>query len=221
LKDIYLIRHTTPDVAKGICYGQTDLGLTDHFFEEAELIRQHLPPGILAVHSSPLQRCARLAVHLFPNHSIIFHDELKEIHCGDWEMKSWDELPKEQIEPWMEDFVQVRIPGGESYLDLHARVNGCLDRIRGKEAEKNPDEQVPGAGTVTGTLALVAHGGVIRSLLSRFSGTLLIDSFKLFSLHYGCVVRLFEREGTVQYEILYNQTGEEKEQHKPSGFYKK
>jgi len=32
--EIYLIRHTTPDVAKGICYGQTDLDVANTFEEE-------------------------------------------------------------------------------------------------------------------------------------------------------------------------------------------
>ena len=57
---------TTPAVDKGICYGQTDLDVTESFFEEAEMILRALPPGIVAVYSSPLQRCTRLARHLFP-----------------------------------------------------------------------------------------------------------------------------------------------------------
>jgi len=121
--EIYLIRHTTPAVAKGICYGQTDLDITDSFFDEAAIISKILPQSIRAVHSSPLQRCKKLATQLFPSHSIVLHDELMEIHCGQWEMKNWDGLPEEELGPWMKDFVNVRIPGGESYLDLHERVS--------------------------------------------------------------------------------------------------
>src|ERR1700732_2888454 len=101
MKEIYLIRHTTPLVAKGICYGQTDLDITDSFNEEAAIIGQYLPEKMESVHSSPLQRCSRLASHLFPAHSMDLHNELMEIHCGEWEMKGWDELPKEVIDPWM------------------------------------------------------------------------------------------------------------------------
>lgn len=198
--EIYLIRHTTPAVAKGICYGQTDLDLTETMPEEASVIRRHLPGDIIRVHSSPLQRCARLAAHLFPDHSIALHDDLMEIHCGVWEMKSWDELPPEELDPWMKDFVQVQIPGGESYLDLHNRVNRCFRGIRdGSE----------------GSVAIVSHGGPIRSILSAMTGTALIDSFKVFSLYYGCVVRIFEKEGIWQYELLSNRAPAEKEQHKP------
>ncbi len=84
MNDIYLIRHTTPDVAKGVCYGQTDLGVTESFFSEAESIRQVLPDNIVQVYSSPLQRCARLASLLFPDRPLRFLPELMELHCGSW-----------------------------------------------------------------------------------------------------------------------------------------
>ena len=41
--DIYIIRHTTPDIAKGICYGQTNLELTDDFQAESDAILSKLP----------------------------------------------------------------------------------------------------------------------------------------------------------------------------------
>jgi alpha-ribazole phosphatase len=110
--------------------------------------------------------------------------------------------------------VQVRIPGGESYIDLHQRVTQCWESIR-----ETMTANAGGAGA--GDAAIVAHGGVIRSILSGITGTRLIDSFKVFSLHYGCVIRVFWQEGVTQYEILYNQAPAEKEQHKPSAFYKK
>jgi alpha-ribazole phosphatase len=206
MESIYLIRHTTPAVAKGICYGQTDLDVTESFADEAAVIRQHLPPGIVSVFSSPLQRCARLARHLFPDRAPHLMDDLMEVDCGQWEMRGWDELPREEIDPWMADFVQVRIPGGESYLDLHQRVTHSWEKIRRIKA--------------AGDAAVVAHGGVIRSILSGISGTLLIDSFKVFSLHYGCVIRIFEVGDGPAYEILSNEAPAEREQHKPSGFYK-
>jgi alpha-ribazole phosphatase len=205
MNDIYLIRHTTPAIGKGICYGQTDLDVTETFMAEAAIIRQHLPSAFTSVHSSPLQRCARLAATLFPEHSIALHPRLMEVHCGEWEMRGWDDLPKEEIEPWMKDFVQVRIPGGESYSDLHQRVTACFHQIR-ESAEEGP-------------VAIVAHGGVLRSILSHITGTPLIDSFKVFSLYYGCVIRVYGEPGDLHYEILSNLAPPEKEQHKPKSFY--
>lgn len=216
MNDIFLIRHTTPAVGKGICYGQTDLDVTESFMDEASIIRQHLPSSFSSVHSSPLQRCSRLAERLFPAHQVKLHPELMEIHCGEWEMRSWDDLPKEEIEPWMKDFVNIRIPGGESYLDLHQRVTGCFTGIHGSAAAGT---SVPSSRPAEDPIAIVAHGGVIRSILSHITGTKLIDSFKVFSLHYGCVIRIYGPPDSLQHEILSNQAPLEKEQHKPKSFY--
>lgn len=206
MDNIFLIRHTTPAVARGICYGQTDLDVTESFDQESEVIRQHLPATIRSVYSSPLQRCSRLARRLFPDQPVYLLDDLMEVHCGRWEMRNWDDLPREEIDPWMADFVHVAIPGGESYLDLHERVTLCWEKIRREKT--------------AGDAAVVAHGGVIRSILSGISATPLIDSFKVFSLHYGCVVRVFEGPAGLEYEVLYNEAPPEREQHKPKEFYK-
>jgi alpha-ribazole phosphatase len=202
---IYLIRHTTPAVARGICYGQTDLDVTGSFHEEAGVIRQHLPADIGAVYSSPLKRCTLLAQTLFPDRPLRLMGELMEIHCGEWEMRAWDELPPEVVNPWMADFVRIPMPGGESYLDLHQRVTHCWEAIR--------QDQSPG------NIAIVAHGGVLRSILSGINDTPLIDSFSTYSLNYGCVIRLSETDGRWRYETLWNQARSEKEQHKPKAFY--
>ena len=207
MNEIYLIRHTTPAVAKGICYGQTDLDVTESFLEEAADIRQVLPAKFAAVYSSPLQRCARLADHLFPEHVVALKPELMELHCGSWEMEPWDGLPKDEIDPWMADFVNIRVPGGESYLDLHQRVTACFTAIAGAATD--------------GPVAIVAHGGVLRSILAGISGTPLRESFQAFSLHYGCVVRLRPAADGFAYEVLLNRQPSEREQHKPSTYYKK
>ena len=230
MQDIYLIRHTTPAVAKGICYGQTDLEVTESFEEEAAVIGRYLPATMGLVYSSPLRRCAMLAERLFPDGPLLLRNELMEIHCGQWEMRTWDELPKEEIDPWMADFVNIRIPGGESYIELHARVNRCWEEIlatagqgpgdRPAAAAKGPIAAANGPiATANGPIAIVAHGGVIRSILAGLTRTPLIDSFKAFSLHYGCVIRIQRPAGALAHTVLYNRTPGEKEQHKPSSFY--
>jgi alpha-ribazole phosphatase len=207
MNDIYLIRHTTPAMARGICYGQTDLDVTESFVTEAAAIGEVLPAPFAAVHSSPLQRCARLATHLFPGHAVKLRPELMELHCGSWEMQPWDKLPRDEIDPWMADFVNIRVPGGESYLDLHGRVTSCFNAITASDAR--------------GPQAIVAHGGVLRSILAGITGTPLVESFKVFSLYYGCVVRIYPAGTGFGYEILLNNKPEEREQHKPASHYKK
>jgi alpha-ribazole phosphatase len=197
--EIYLIRHTTPNVMAGTCYGQADLDVTESFEQEASIIKQHLPENILQVYTSPLQRCRKLAGHLFPEHALQHHDDLKEISCGEWELKLWNDIPQEILMPWMNDFVNVRIPGGESYTDLYERVVNRFNAIS--------NHQLPAA--------IVSHGGVMRSILSHLTQTPLIESFNVFKLNYGCVVKLQLSNGAFAHEILSN-IPSASEQHKPS-----
>ena len=199
--EIYLVRHTTPDVAKGICYGQSDIDVTETFLQEASIIQQHLPATIAAVYSSPLQRCKKLAAHLYPNCEIQQHGDLMEINCGHWETKQWDDIPAAEITPWMNDFINVSIPGGESYVDLYNRVNKTFAHIL---QQAKP-------------LVIVAHGGVIRSILASITNTGIKDSFSAFKLHYGCVIKLSANGNKLLHNVLSN-IPHEKETHKPSYF---
>ncbi len=243
---IYLIRHTTPAVEKGICYGQSDLDVADDFLSEASIILQCLKKdtggnlgedkiertGLIGqVYSSPLQRCRKLAAHLFPDSAISEAGELKEIHCGLWEMRPWDHIPREETDPWMKDFVNVRIPGGESYLDLYDRVIPWFSGIVEKAGIATNAETTGIAETAP--IAIFTHGGVIRSILSHITGTPLIASFKVFSLHYGCIIRItrltgdpgdagtpeyprtLRTSGIFKHGFLSNIQPAEKEQHKP------
>ncbi len=144
LMEIYLIRHTTPKIEKGICYGQTDLDVTETFFDEVNLIKNHLPENLETIYSSPLQRCSKLAKILFPQQNIIHHPHLKEIDCGIWEMQHWDAIPKEDLNPFMADFVNIPMPQGESYINLFARVTNCFNHIN----------------SLPKPAAIVTHGGV-------------------------------------------------------------
>jgi alpha-ribazole phosphatase len=194
---IYLVRHTTPLVAKGICYGHADIDVTESFTAEAAIIKTVLPENVEQVYSSPLIRCRKLAEYLYPAHSISWEPDLRELNCGEWEMQHWDALPPEVVEPWMNDFVNVCIPGGESYVQLHERVINCFERMA---ASPRP-------------VVAVMHGGVIRSILAHLTHTALRDSFGKFKPHYGCVIKVDGNE----YQFLSN-IPTEKEQHKPSQF---
>ena len=126
---------------------------------------------------------------------------LMEINCGSWEMKRWDDIPRQDIEPWMKDFVNKRTPRGENYADLYNRVTGAFEDITLKPLPA----------------AIVAHGGVLRSILSYITNTAIIDSFNVFNLHYGCVIKIETANNNRQYSILSN-IAHDKETHKPTGF---
>ena len=58
-----LLRHTTPAVAEGTCYGRLDLPLAESFDTEFEALKAALPAFGRLV-SSPLARCRQLAEQL-------------------------------------------------------------------------------------------------------------------------------------------------------------
>lgn len=165
--EIYIVRHTKVAIEKGICYGQTDVLLADSFQEELAQLRNQLPSDFDQVYSSPLQRCKTLAEQF--SSSIIFDDRLKEMHFGDWELKAWEDIPKEEIQPWYDDFVNYETPNGDSFESLHLRYTSFLDELRTKNHQK---------------VLIFTHGGIIRSTWSYLLEIPLKNTFKL-PLHFG------------------------------------
>ena len=104
---LLLIRHPKPAVPEGTCYGRTDVAPDEaHLESMLERLRARWSSGAhatpLAVFSSPLQRCARvaqaLAGELWPQPR--FDERLAEMHFGDWEGRMWAQIPREQLDAW-------------------------------------------------------------------------------------------------------------------------
>lgn len=171
---IYLIRHTTPQVEKGICYGQTDLDVHHTFEEEVAEIKSILPqPFQIPLFSSPLQRCFKLATALSGS-SLQTDSRLKELHFGDWEMKSWAEINPNQLNYWMQKIHEEPTPNGESHADLHARVSSFWEEIMTAKYEE---------------VGIVSHYGVMQALLSQLLH-IPVDKVFRIDLGYGAVIRV-------------------------------
>lgn len=173
--EIYLIRHTTPEIEKGICYGQSDLPLATSFQTELqELLKQH--PSLNnphTIYSSPLQRCKLLAEELHST-AIQYDVRLQELNFGDWELQPWDDIDQNQLKPWMEDFVNSPCPNGESFIDLYQRVLSFKDDLLLTQNEN---------------VIIITHAGVIRSFLSYVNNTPLNEAFE-YKVAYGEVIQL-------------------------------
>jgi len=170
---IYLIRHTSPDIEKGICYGQADIPINELLFkEEFDLIKSKIPVIPQAFYSSPLKRCLRLAEEFSP---VAAQDtRLKELHFGDWELKSWKAIPTNALQVWMDDFVNQAVPQGENYRTLFNRTDSFL-----RDLLQQPLESA----------GLVTHAGNMRSIISWALDLPLENSFRI-TLPYGAVVHL-------------------------------
>lgn len=147
--EVILIRHTSVDVPKGTCYGQTDVPVRDTFEQEAEETHRALMQSgpIDQAFSSPLTRARKQAAYCgYPD--AIIDDRLMEMNMGEWEMQLYDEIQDPHLQEWYDDFMHQPTTGGESFPQLYGRVTQFLDELKGKDYRR---------------VAIFAHGGVLIS----------------------------------------------------------
>ena len=145
---LHLIRHSEPDIAPGICYGQHDI-LAKNVAPAATALRSELPAG-LPVWSSPLRRCSALAGQLDPRFKT--DPRLAEMNFGAWEGLPWDQVPRHELDAWAADVAGYCPPQGESARAMQRRALAFV-----------ADLTVPEA-------LIVTHAGVIRVLLAHWQG---------------------------------------------------
>ncbi|WP_348800534.1 alpha-ribazole phosphatase [Flavobacterium adhaerens] len=175
--EIYLIRHTETVCEKGVCYGQSDVGILEPYRLVFDTVVDQLPKEAV-LYSSPLQRCVLLAKYIQEHTQIdivIEDSRLMEMDFGDWELQKWNDIPREILDPWMEDFVNVRVPNGESFVDVNNRV---LDFF---------ENEIPKG--LTKPIIIVAHSGVIRSILCKINDRQLKDAFQN-TIDFGEVIKI-------------------------------
>ncbi|MDR2219367.1 MAG: alpha-ribazole phosphatase [Methylobacillus sp.] len=173
--ELYLVRHTAPAVASGICYGHAEVDLHENAATEFEIVRGKFADLVpAAFYTSPLLRCRRLAAALSWGDARQ-DDRLKEMHFGEWELQRWDAIPREIFDHWATHFVEHAPPGGESFRELYARATGFF----ADAAEQHPDA----------TVVAVTHAGVIRALLAH-ALNLSLQHAPGFRLDFGGVTKL-------------------------------
>jgi alpha-ribazole phosphatase len=172
--NLYIIRHTKVDVKPKVCYGQTNVDVAKSFTEEAQKVKEEIKDiKFCKIFSSPLKRCQKLSNFLFTD-EITLDDRLMELNFGKWEMQEWDKITGSEYHKWMNDYIETPCLNGESFLDLHKRVSSFIDDLK-----KNNFENV----------AIVAHGGSIRSIILNITNKDLKDAFKT-QVDYGEVINI-------------------------------
>jgi alpha-ribazole phosphatase len=149
---LYLIRHPTPQVAAGVCYGRTDLPLAADVAAAAARILPQLPAH-LPVYTSPLQRCRQLADALHP--APLSDPRLLEMNFGTWEMRPWNQIQREALDGWAADPLGYAPPQGESVGQMQARVQSFVAETRRQGLER---------------VVLVAHAGVMKVIVGHAQG---------------------------------------------------
>ena len=148
---IILVRHTVPNVADNVCYGQTDLGLAESFQSEALEVISKLENCEVLI-TSPLQRCRKLAEKIGATFKIQpnIDPRVREMDFGTWEGYEWSDIPRHELDLWAKDFLHARPHGGDSVAMLRSRTLNAL-------AEYSASRQ---------RYIVVTHSGVIKAALS-------------------------------------------------------
>lgn len=171
---ITLIRHTSLAIDPNVCYGQSNIDVSENFEDERRILQNKLAHQHFdAIYSSPLQRCVKLAEAINIGNVVQDH-RLKELHFGDWEMRQWHEIPRDIFDTWAEDYANLAPPNGETFNQLQQRGIAFLNDI----SEQHP----------TGHIAVISHGGMIRAMLAHALNIPLKALFR-FTIDYGSITR--------------------------------
>jgi len=149
---LYLIRHARPDIVDGLCYGSTDLAVTQHEHQQVMTTLAPVLPRQVPIFTSPLQRCRELATRLadaLQCDSPIQDARLAEMHFGAWEMRAWNEIPRAEVDAWAADLHGYRPGGGENVLAMAQRVQAFYAELQSQQRS---------------CAAIVCHAGTMRLL---------------------------------------------------------
>ncbi|MCE2571576.1 alpha-ribazole phosphatase [Motilimonas eburnea] len=176
--ECYLVRHTKPEVASGICYGRLDLDVGEGFVQASDAIATYLQQqNCQQIITSPAKRCFRLAQQIAAQGELTFSPDPAwlEFNFGDWEGKSWQQIGQEQVEAWQRDLLHFSMPNGESLAQFDLRVVKAWQQLVAHRLNQR--------------IALVTHAGVIRSIVAHLLACPIEQSVKI-KLEYGSITKL-------------------------------
>ncbi|MDA3901919.1 MAG: alpha-ribazole phosphatase [Desulfuromusa sp.] len=175
---LHLLRHGQVDGFEHKRYnGQGDVRLTDLGRQQSAAFAgrlQHLK--LSGIYSSDLYRCRVAAdqIALLQEVQPEYLEELRELHIGDWQGQTWQQLQRDYPALWqarLDDIVNISPPAGESLLQMAARVRPVIKKIVSAHAGEE--------------VVIVAHGGVNRVILLDAIGAPLERLFHI-EQDFGC-----------------------------------
>ena len=188
---VLLVRHgktpTTGTVLPGRAAG---LHLSEQGIAQAEAVADRIAAlgdskgrAPVAVYASPLERTTETARPIARKLGLRVRSDRGLLECdfGEWtgaQLKSLAKKPEwNQVQRWPSGF---RFPGGESFLEMQARMASALSGI----AERHPGE----------TVVAVSHADPIKAAISTAAGTHL-DLFQRLTVAPCSVSAVMYTEG--------------------------
>jgi alpha-ribazole phosphatase/probable phosphoglycerate mutase len=158
---IALLRHAQTDLQGRFC-GHSDPGLSRRGHQQLSTVIKSLS-WILprAIWSSDLRRARETTEPIAKHFGLDYTTSagFREMNFGSWEGLTWKEVEvqyPEDAQAWAKLFPHHRPPGGESFLELQARVVEQLEQLA-KHAE-------------AGCTLVVTHAGFIRTAVGWVLG---------------------------------------------------
>jgi alpha-ribazole phosphatase len=180
VKNLFLVRHAETAMAGRFC-GHSDPELNERGRQQlARIVNELTGHAIRRIYTSDLRR-ARDTADAIASHFEIgleIRPGLREIHFGLWEGLSWSQIETRdptEAKRWAEQYPAVTAPGGESMQQFERRVRTESAFLFARASEC--------------PIAVVAHAGVIRVLLTVFYGTSEEGAWSLTREH-GSIVAL-------------------------------
>lgn len=167
--ELILIRHATPEIADGICYGQLDLPLRTPVAPDPSTILatcgKKRPTRLIASPQLRAQQTAKLLLAGLANQAVdpvpvplVLETEprLRELDFGCWEGNAWDAIPRVDLDRWADDLLHGRPHGGESASQVLVRVGEWGDAMMRVAAERKD------------CVWVVCHAGPMRMLAAHW-----------------------------------------------------
>lgn len=156
-----LIRHALNDtVGSRLAGWQAGVHLNAEGGRQAEGLASRLAGAPLAaVYSSPLERAVETAEPLARARGVEVRvaDEFGEMRCGGWTGRTFGELDADPLWRRFNAFRSgTRPPGGETMLEVQARMLAGLERLGAAHADE--------------AVAVVSHADPIKAVIAHFAG---------------------------------------------------
>lgn len=146
---VHLVRHELTQANIERRY----IGWTDQPIIQRVKANISVTPAV--VFGSDLLRCRQTASCYFPDVPFVADERLRELHFGDFEMKTYEDLQYlPDYRSWVDDPFQATPPHGESFAAFQHRVLTAFQEIAAAYSDA----------------VFVVHGGVIKLILASCFG---------------------------------------------------
>jgi broad specificity phosphatase PhoE len=190
LLDLYFVRHGETEWNKaGRMQGRLDSNLTEKGLEDAERLGEYLRETQFdEIISSPSSRTIQTAEKLAGSTAAIRTDErLMEIHLGQWQGKTGDEIKMlfpEQYGYYWNEPAKFENPEGETFPDVKTRLAGFLQEL--------------GDSRSTGKILIVTHAVVIKTAVMLANKVTVNEIWEPPFIHGTSLTHMTYRDGVLE-----------------------